>query len=146
MPPAGLADPANDESAERTLKAEGLPAPPTPDHMAKWRKNYTPGATIIHPGIADDTAHKKLEIYGRSEPVGVKVVRCLAIPLDVAATPAPPAAVRRSKYLPRRTRSLRPDVMSINPALASPTSAKEVGVSSRISYTESESPRTGDVV
>jgi len=73
LPAAGLADPSSDESAERTLKNEGLPAPPTPDHMKKWRKDYTPGKTQLHPGIADDTVHHRLEVYGRAEPVGVKV-------------------------------------------------------------------------
>jgi hypothetical protein len=28
---------------------------------------------ILHPGVADDTDFKRLEVYGRSEPVGVKV-------------------------------------------------------------------------
>ena len=73
LPPAGLEDPTSDETAERTLKAEGLAAPPTPDHMKKWRKDYTPGKQASHPGTSDDLDYKRLEVYGRSEPVGVKV-------------------------------------------------------------------------
>lgn len=73
LPPAGLEDPTSDETAERTLKAEGLAAPPTPDHMKKWRKDYTPGKQCSHPGTADDLDYKRLDVYGRAEPVGVKV-------------------------------------------------------------------------
>ena len=73
LPPAGLEDLTSDETAERTLKAEGLAAPPTPDHMKKWRKDYTPGKQCSHPGTSDDLDYRRLEVYGRSEPVGVKV-------------------------------------------------------------------------
>jgi hypothetical protein len=44
--------------------------------MKKWRKNYEPGVQSTHPGVADDMDYKRGEIdpiYGRVEPVGVKV-------------------------------------------------------------------------
>jgi len=44
--------------------------------MKKWRKNYDPGVQAQHPGVADDMDYKRGEIdpiYGRVEPVGVKV-------------------------------------------------------------------------
>jgi len=44
--------------------------------MKKWRKNHEPGVQSTHPGVADDLDYKRGEedpIYGRTEPVGVKV-------------------------------------------------------------------------
>jgi hypothetical protein len=75
MTAAGLADELSAETADKTLRGEGLVVPKTPDHMKKWRKNYEPGVRQIHPGVADDQDYKKNGDvpYGRSEPVGVKV-------------------------------------------------------------------------
>tara|TARA_B100000795_G_C22764568_1_gene425113 strand:+ start:145 stop:795 length:651 start_codon:yes stop_codon:yes gene_type:complete len=76
LPGAGLADELNDESTDRTLRGDGVIVPTTPDHMKKWRKNYDPGVQAQHPGVADDMDYKRGEIdpiYGRVEPVGVKV-------------------------------------------------------------------------
>jgi len=76
LPGAGLADELNDESTDRTLRGDGVDLPTTPDHMKKWRKNYDPGVQTQHPGVADDLDYKRGEIdpiYGRVEPVGVKV-------------------------------------------------------------------------
>ena len=76
LPGAGLADELNDESTDRTLRGDGVVVPTTPDHMKKWRKNYDPGVQSTHPGVADDMDYKRGEIdpiYGRVEPVGVKV-------------------------------------------------------------------------
>jgi len=74
LPAAGLGGGADAETAERTLKPE-LYNPPEacPDHIKKWRKETTPGKICLHPGVADDADHERVEIYGRAEPVGVKV-------------------------------------------------------------------------
>ena len=72
--PAGLACVDNGETAEKTIKPEFFDkAPPTPPHMARWRKETTPGVVCLHPGVADDHDHDRVGIYGRAEPVGVKV-------------------------------------------------------------------------
>ena len=61
-------------TAENTLKPEFFSqAPPTPEYMRKWRKDTSPGKTCLHPGVADDAACHNIEVYGRVEPVGVKV-------------------------------------------------------------------------
>jgi len=38
-----------------------------------------PGAVILHPGVSSDTAHERLSVYGRPEPVGVKVHEVLNV-------------------------------------------------------------------
>jgi len=55
------------------------PAPPTPDYMKRWRKDTTPGKVILHPGVHDDKNHEQLDVYGRPEPVGVKVHEVLDV-------------------------------------------------------------------
>ena len=71
---AGAGGGTDGESAERTLKPELFnPEPPCPPHIKKWRKDTEPGKICLHPGIADDADHERLETYGRTEPVGVKV-------------------------------------------------------------------------
>ncbi len=73
---AGAADEPSDESTDRTLRGDGLVVPTTPPHIKKWRKNHEPGVQSTHPGVADDLDYKRGEedpIYGRTEPVGVKV-------------------------------------------------------------------------
>ena len=73
---AGQADEPSDESTDRTLRGDGVVVPTTPPHMKKWRKNHEPGVQSTHPGVADDLDYKRGEedpIYGRTEPVGVKV-------------------------------------------------------------------------
>jgi len=73
LPPAGLSG-ENGETAERTLQQDIYnPEPPCPPEIVKWRKNVTPGDICLHPGFADDDDHKRLEVYGRADPVGVKV-------------------------------------------------------------------------
>ena len=80
VPPPGTARPEADEpddnSTDRTLRGDGLVVPTTPPHIKKWRKNHEPGVQSTHPGVADDLDYKRGEedpIYGRTEPVGVKV-------------------------------------------------------------------------
>jgi len=74
LQPAGLACVDNGETAEKTIKPEFFDkAPPTPPHMTKWRKEEEPGKVILHPGVADDHDHERIRVYGRAEPVGVKV-------------------------------------------------------------------------
>jgi len=66
----------SEDTTERTLKPEIFnPATtePTPEHMLKWRKDTEPGKVCLHPGVADDADHQRIEVYGRAEPVGVKV-------------------------------------------------------------------------
>ena len=73
---AGAADEPDDNSTDRTLRGDGLVVPTTPPHIKKWRKNHEPGVQSTHPGVADDLDYKRGEedpIYGRTEPVGVKV-------------------------------------------------------------------------
>ena len=80
--PAGIGGVPDGESCEVTLKPEvyNLEMQKTcPESMKKWRKDMTPGMVILHPGVADDTDHLRLETYGRSEPVGVKVHEVLNI-------------------------------------------------------------------
>jgi len=73
LPPAGLGGEHTEESAEKTIQPDlHFQAPPTPAHMAKWRKDYMPGKTVLHPGVADDRDHERIYTYGRAEPVGVK--------------------------------------------------------------------------
>jgi len=78
LPPAGLGcDPTMTvapDTTEVTLKPEIYdPAPACPEHIKKWRKDYQPGKSILHPGVMEDTDYQRLEVYGRPEPVGVKV-------------------------------------------------------------------------
>lgn len=76
LPAAGLAGGVSEDTTERTLKPEIFnPATtePTPEHMLKWRKDTEPGKVCLHPGVADDADHQRIEVYGRAEPVGVKV-------------------------------------------------------------------------
>jgi len=84
LPPAGLGGEGGhsllqtsgdrEDTAEKTLKPDVYErAPPTPDYMKKWRKDYTPGKVLLHPGFSTDVDHERLEVYGRPEPVGVKV-------------------------------------------------------------------------
>ena len=74
LPGAGITGGAPDETAERTLKPElYAKPPPTPQEIAKWRKQIEPGKTVLHPGVASDLDHTRLSTYGRVEPVGVKV-------------------------------------------------------------------------
>lgn len=47
--------------------------------MKRWRKNMDPGAVILHPGVADDCQFEQLSVYGRPEPVGVKVHEVLNV-------------------------------------------------------------------
>ena len=55
-------------TAENTLKPEFFSqAPPTPEYMRKWRKDTSPGKTCLHPGVADDTSHHNVAVYGRVE-------------------------------------------------------------------------------
>jgi len=71
---AGQGNEQCDESTEQTLKPEIFDrAPPTPDYLKKWRKNHEPGTTCLHPGYAEDEDYKQLNVYGKAEPVGVKV-------------------------------------------------------------------------
>jgi len=73
---AGLGGGSDGESCEVTLKPElynDRVKDPCPVPMQKWRKDMTPGRVILHPGVADDTDFQRLEIYGKAEPVGVKV-------------------------------------------------------------------------
>lgn len=73
LPPAGLAGEGSD-SAERCLKQDIYnPEPPCPEQIVKWRKNVTPGDICLHPGLADDADHLRVNVYGKAEPVGVKV-------------------------------------------------------------------------
>ena len=76
LPPAGLGGTGDGESCEVTLKPElynQKVTEPCPEHMAKWRKDHTPGKVILHPGVAEDSDFKRLNVYGKAEPVGVKV-------------------------------------------------------------------------
>jgi len=74
---AGLAG-VGGETTERTLKQDIYnPQPDCPGELVKWRKNISPGDICLHPGVADDADHTRLEVYGRAEPVGVKVSECL---------------------------------------------------------------------
>ena len=71
MPPAGLGYSAAhaEETAEKTLQPDIYEKPPpTPDYMKKWRKDYDPGKSCLHPGLAEDTDHERLPVYGRPEP------------------------------------------------------------------------------
>ena len=73
---AGIGGGGDGESCEVTLKPEiynKKVKEPCPEHILKWRTDFTPGRVILHPGVAEDTDFKRLEVYGRSEPVGVKV-------------------------------------------------------------------------
>jgi len=74
LPAAGLDGGGDGESTEVTIKP-GIynPEPPCPSDIKKWRKDMTPGKVIMHPGVADDADHLRLDVYGRAEPVGVKV-------------------------------------------------------------------------
>ena len=74
MSAAGLGGGKDGESAETTLKPELYnPPEPCPAHIKKWRKETEPGKICLHPGVADDADHERLSVYGRAEPVGVKV-------------------------------------------------------------------------
>ena len=74
LPPAGLGGGPADETAERTLQPDIYnPEGPCPPHMQKWRKNTIPGTICLHPGVADDADHERLSVYGKADPVGVKV-------------------------------------------------------------------------
>jgi len=84
LPPAGLGGEQGssllqthgerEDSAEKTLKPDTYnKPPPTPDYMKKWRKDMCPGKVVLHPGYSSDTDHERLAVYGRPEPVGVKV-------------------------------------------------------------------------
>ena len=74
LPAAGQIASAVEGTAEEALKPElGQKPPPTPEYMQKWRKDVAPGRVCLHPGVADDKAHERVHIYGRAEPVGVKV-------------------------------------------------------------------------
>ena len=71
---AGLQGDSNGETAEKIIKPEFFAkAPPTPPHVKKWRKEVLPGAPCLHPGIAGDKDHERIAVYGKAEPVGVKV-------------------------------------------------------------------------
>ena len=71
---AGVGGEPDGESTEVTLKPELYnPEPTCPAHIKKWRKEMEPGKVCLHPGVADDADHERLEVYGRAEPVGVKV-------------------------------------------------------------------------
>lgn len=74
LPAAGLGGGGDGESTEVSLKPDKYnPEPPCPEHIKKWRKDMTPGKVCLHPGVADDADHERLHVYGRAEPVGVKV-------------------------------------------------------------------------
>ena len=74
LPAAGLGGGGDGESTEVTLKPDiYAPEPACPEHIRKWRKDMAPGKICLHPGVADDADHQRLDTYGRSEPVGVKV-------------------------------------------------------------------------
>ena len=74
LPPAGMAAMGSAETAEQTLKPEIYsPEAPCPDHIKKWRKETEPGKICLHPGVADDADHEAISVYGKADPVGVKV-------------------------------------------------------------------------
>ena len=74
LPPAGLGGGPADETAERTLQPDIYnPEGPIPVELRKWRKNTTPGEICLHPGVADDADHQRLDVYGVPNAVGVKV-------------------------------------------------------------------------
>ena len=76
LPPAGLGGGPEDETCERALKPDIFnpdASAPCPEDIRKWRKNTTPGAVCLHPGLADDADHQRIEVYGKADPVGVKV-------------------------------------------------------------------------
>lgn len=74
LPAAGQHGEPNAVTAEQTLKPEFFDqAPPTPPHIKKWRKETAPGKICLHPGVAEDSDYARLDTYGKSEPVGVKV-------------------------------------------------------------------------
>lgn len=65
---------ASEETAEKILKPDIYqPEGPVPAHIKRWRKETEPGKICLHPGVADDADHERLDVYGRAEPVGVKV-------------------------------------------------------------------------
>jgi len=41
--------------------------PPTPDELQRWRRDYTPGKSLPPPGSHYDTAHMRIETYGKVE-------------------------------------------------------------------------------
>ena len=67
--PAGDIASVRNDSAEAALKPAFVPE----GDMHKWRKDATPGKICLHPGVADDKVHERVHVYGRVEPVGVKV-------------------------------------------------------------------------
>ena len=74
LPAAGVGGEASEETAEKILKPDIYnPEGAVPEHMKKWRKDTMPGKICLHPGVADDADHQRLDVYGRAEPVGVKV-------------------------------------------------------------------------
>ena len=78
---AGIGGGGDGESCEVTLKPEiynKKMKEPCPEHILKWRTDFTPGRVILHPGVAEDTDFKRLEVYGRSEPVGVMQVMVIS--------------------------------------------------------------------
>jgi len=82
LPAAGLGPGSAEDTAERTLKPEmynPMTTDPCPDHIKKWRKETEPGKVILHPGVADDADHERLSVYGKPDPVGVKVHELLNI-------------------------------------------------------------------
>lgn len=74
LPAAGVGGETSEETAEKILKPEIYnPEAPVPAQIKKWRKETEPGKICLHPGVADDADHQRLDVYGRAEPVGVKV-------------------------------------------------------------------------
>jgi len=123
---AGLAHVAGEDTSERTLKPDIYnPEPVCPDHIKKWRKEMTPGQLCLHPGVADDADHQRLEVYGRSEPVGVKVHEVLNI-APTSELMATQLAKKESIYLSHKREPLgKPYVRGHN--LPQPMASGSVG-------------------
>ena len=69
LPAAGLGATRDEalNTAERILKPEiYAPEAPVPEELKKWRKQMEPGQVCLHPGVADDADHERLEIYGKA--------------------------------------------------------------------------------
>ena len=82
LPAAGLGATRDEalNTAERILKPDiYAPEAPVPEELKKWRKQMEPGQVCLHPGVADDADHERLEVYGKADPVGVKVHEVLNI-------------------------------------------------------------------
>ena len=69
LPAAGVGGETSEETAEKILKPEIYnPEAPVPAQIKKWRKETEPGKICLHPGVADDADHQRLDVYGRAEP------------------------------------------------------------------------------